>query len=90
MRFSPSTYLLMCLSLDTLKSIIRTDYPILVEMTDLVNSFLIFLAHMILLRWSTFLLRSLTVTLSPAILDLFISSDTSTCCTMAFPLSGKF
>ena len=33
----------------------------------------------------TFLLGSLTVTLSPALLDLFVSSDTSICSTMAFP-----
>ena len=47
---------------------------------------------MTLLRWLTFLLGSLTVTLtadcdshSPALLDLFISSDASICSTMAFP-----
>ena len=37
MRFSPSTHLLMCLPLETLTSIIRTDLPILVELIDLVN-----------------------------------------------------
>ena len=44
---------------------------------------------MTLLRWLTFLLRSLTVILSPALLDLLISSDASICYTMAFPLSGN-
>ena len=44
---------------------------------------------MILLRWLTFLLRSLTVTHSPALLNLFISSDTSICSTMAFPPLGN-
>ena len=39
---------------------------------------------MTLLRWLIFLLRSLTVTLT-ALLDLFISSGTSICSTMAFP-----
>ena len=43
-----------------------------------------------LLRWVTFLLRFLTVTLSPALLDLFISSDASICSTRAFlPLGNS-
>ena len=41
MRFSQSTHLLMCLSLETLTSIIRTGLPILVELIDLVNSVII-------------------------------------------------
>ena len=41
---------------------------------------------MTLLRWLTFLLGSLTEYHSPALLDLFISSDASICSTMAFPL----
>ena len=41
MRFSQSTSLLMCLSLQTLTSIIRTDLPILVEVTYQVNSVII-------------------------------------------------
>ena len=68
----------MLLSLETLTSIIRTDLPILVELTDLVNSVIIFLSQTILLRWLTFLL-----------LDLFISSDASICSTMAFPPLGN-
>ena len=39
---------------------------------------------MTLLRWLAFLLRSLTVH-SPALLDLFLSSDACICFTMAFP-----
>ena len=38
MRFSISTHLLMCFSLETLTSIMRTGLPILVELIDLVNS----------------------------------------------------
>ena len=44
---------------------------------------------MTLLRKLTFLLGPLTVILSPALLDLFISSDTSICSTMAFPPFGN-
>ena len=53
MRFSWSTDLLMFLSLETLMSIIRTGLPILVELIDLVNSVIIFLSQMTLLRWLT-------------------------------------
>ena len=63
MRFSRSTHLLMFLSLETLTSIIRTGLPILVELINLVNSVIIFLLQMTLLRWLTFLLRSQTVIL---------------------------
>ena len=45
---------------------------ILVELINLVNSVIIFLFQMTILRWLTFL-------------DLFISSDASICSTMAFP-----
>ena len=38
MRFSRSTHSLICLSLETLNSIIRTGYPVLVELIDFVNS----------------------------------------------------
>ena len=54
--------------------IIRTGLPILVELIDLA-------LQMTLLRWLTFPLRSH----SPALVDLFISSDASICSTMAFP-----
>ena len=48
----------MCLFLETWTSIIRTGLPILVELINLVNSIIIFLSQMTLLRWLTFLLRS--------------------------------
>ena len=63
MRFSRSTYLLMLLSLEILKSIIRTGLPILVELIDLVKSVVIYLSQMTLLRCLTFLLESQTVIL---------------------------
>ena len=53
----------MILSLETLTSIIRTGTPILVELIDLMNSVIIFLSQMTLLRWLTFLLGSQTVIL---------------------------
>ena len=63
MRFYQSTHLLMILSLETLTAIMRTGLPILVELIDLVNSVIIFLSQMTLLRWLTFLCRSQTVIL---------------------------
>ena len=45
-------------------SIIRTGSPILVELIELMNSVIIFLSQMTLLRWLTFLLGSLAVTLT--------------------------
>ena len=48
-----------------------------------------FLSQMTLLKWLTFLLGSLTVTFSPALLNLFLSSDTSICSTLAFPPLGN-
>ena len=44
----------------------------------------IFLSQTTLLWWLTFLLRSPSVPHSPAILDLFLSSDAAICSTMAF------
>ena len=80
----------MLLSLETLASIIKTGLPILVELINLMNSAIIFLSQTTLLRWLTFLLRSLTVdSQSPALLDLFLSSDASICSTMAFPPLGN-
>ena len=62
-RFSRLTHLLMFLSLETLTSIIRTGLPILVELIDLVNSVILFLSQMTLVRCLTFLLESQTVIL---------------------------
>ena len=77
------------LSLETLTPLIRTDLSILVELIGLVNSIIIFLSQMTLLIWLTFLLRSQTDTHSPALLDLFLSSDASLCSTLAFPPLGN-
>ena len=53
--------LLMCLSLET--SIIKTGWPILVELIDLRNIFIIFLSQTTLLRYLTFQ-PSMTVTVT--------------------------
>ena len=53
------------------------------------NSVMIFLSQMTLLRCLTFLHRSQTDSHSPALLDFFLSSDASICSTMAFPPSGN-
>ena len=86
MRFSRSTHLPMCLSLGTLSSIIRTysvkfgggcttQTPISNDLTQIVN----------------FPTRIPDCdSHSPALLDLFISLDTSICSTMAFPPLGNF
>ena len=75
MRFSQSAHLQMCLSLETLTSILRTGLPILVGLIDLVN----------LLRRLTFLLESQTVI--PTV--MLFSSDTNICSTMAVPPMGN-
>ena len=64
MRYSQSTHLQMCLSLETLMFIIRTDLPVLVELINLVNYVIIFLSQMTLFKWVTFLLRSQIVILT--------------------------
>ena len=56
MRFSQSTHLLMCLSLQTLTFIIRTGLPLLAELTDLVE----------------LLLGSLTVTLTVLLFWIYL------------------
>ena len=84
-----SINLLMFLSLEALTSIIRTGLPILVKLIDLVNSVLIFLSQMTLLRWLTFLLESQTDSHSSTLLDFFLSSDASTCSTIAFSPLGN-
>ena len=50
-------------SMETLTSIIRTGFPIPVELIDLVNSVINFLSQMTLLTWLIFLLGSQTVIL---------------------------
>ena len=76
----------MFLSLETLMSIISTGLPILVELIDLVNSVIIFqisndLTQMV--NFPTWILDCDSH--SPALLDFFLSFDTSICSTMAFP-----
>ena len=57
----------------------------------LVNSVIIFLSHMTLLRWLTILLGSLTDSHSPALLDLILYTEASICSALAFPpTTGKF
>ena len=55
------------------------------ELIDLVNSVVIFLSQMILFRWLTFLLRSLTVILTVLLFCIYFFFLTSICSTMAFP-----
>ena len=87
--FSQSNHLLMCLSSETLTSIIRTGSPILMELIDLVNSVIIFLSQMTLLRWLTFLLGSKTVILIVLFFRIYFSLDSNICSTMAFLLFGN-
>ena len=75
----------MFLSLEILTSIIRTGSLILVELIDLVNSVIIFLSQMTLLRWLTFLLGSQTVILIVLLFWIYFFSGASICSTMAFP-----
>ena len=77
MSFSQLTHLLMCLSLETLRSIIRTAQPILVELTDLVNFVIIFVSQTTLLQLLNFLLASLTVTLTVLLLWIYLYLDAS-------------
>ena len=86
MRFSQPTHLQICLFLETLTSIIRTGLPILVILIDLVNSVIMFLFQMTLLRWFSFLLRSPGCDSdSPALLDFSLSSVVRICYTIAIP-----
>ena len=77
-------------------SIIRTSSPILVELIDPVNSFIIFnfLVLIIISNDLTQMVNFPTWTCncnshSPALLDLFLSSDTSICSTMVSPPLGN-
>ena len=95
MKFSRSTHLLILLSLEILTSVIRTGLPILVELIDLVNSVIIFLSQMTLLRWLTFLLGSQTIILIVLLFWIYfflltLVFDASICSTMAFlPLGNS-
>ena len=67
----------MLLSLETLTSFIRTGLPILVELIDLTQ----------MVKFPTRIPDC--VSHSPALLDLFLSSGSSNCSTMAFPPLGN-
>ena len=79
---NPSTN---ALSLKILMSIIRTGLPILLQLIDLVNSVSKNLTQMV--HFPTWILDLDSD--SPALLDLFLFSDTSICSTMAFPPFGN-
>ena len=80
----------MFLSLETLTPIIRTGLPILVELINLVNSVIIFLSQMTLLRWLTFLLRSQTVILTVLLFWTFSFFWSSYLFYNGFSSIGKF
>ena len=89
MKFSPSSHLLMLLSLETLTPIIKTGLSILMELIGLVNtcnfSFSNDLSQVV-----NFPTRIPDCdSHSPALLDLFISSDASICSTIASPPLGN-
>ena len=94
MRFSRSTHLLF-LSLETLMSIIRTGLPILVELIKLVNSVIIFVSNVFNISNDVTQMVNFPTRIpdfdshSPALLDLFVSSNASICSTMAFPPLGR-
>ena len=84
MRFYQSTHLLF-LSLETLTPIIRTGLPILVELKDFMNCYNFSISND-LTQMVNFPTRiSDCDSHSPALLDLFLSSDASICSTMVFP-----
>ena len=80
----------MFLSMETLKSIIRTGLPILVELIDLVNFYNFFISDDLTQMVNCPTRIPDCDSHSPALLDLFLSSDASICSTMAFPPFGKF
>ena len=79
----------MFLPLETLTSIIRTGLPILVELIDLVNFVVVFLSNDLtqVVNFPTWIRDCDSY--SPALLDLFLSSDASICSTMSFPPFGN-
>ena len=79
----------MCLSLETLMSMIRTSLPILVELIDLVKSYNFSLSNDFtqMVNFPTQIPDCDSHSL--ALLDFFLSSDTSVCSTMAFPPLGS-
>ena len=87
MRFSRSTRLLICLSLGTLTSIIKTGKPITDRPGELCYDFSITNDLTQIVNFPT---RTPDCdSHCPALLDLFITSVASICSTMAFPLLGN-
>ena len=81
----------MFLSLETLTPIMRTGLPILVERINLVNSVIIFLSQMTLLRWLNFLLQSQIVILIVLLfwIYFFLLTPVYICSTVDFPPLGN-
>ena len=81
--------MLMFLSLEILTAIIRTGLPILVELINLVNSYNFSISNDLtqMVNFPTQIPDCDSH--SPALLDLFLSSDASICSTMAFPPLGN-
>ena len=80
----------MFLSLETLTSIIRTGLPILVELIELVNSYDFSISNGLtqMVNFPTWIPDCDSH--RPALLDLFLFSDASTCSTMDFlPLGNS-
>ena len=80
----------MCLSLETLMSMIRTSLPILVELIDLVDSYNFSLSNDFtqMVNFPTQIPDCDSH--SPALLDFILSSNTNVCSTMAFyPLGSS-
>ena len=90
MRLSWSSHLLLCLLLEILTFLIRTGLPILVELTDLVNSYNFPISND-LIQIVNFPTKIPDCdSHSPALLDFFPSSDTSICSKITFPPLGNF
>ena len=83
MTLSQSIYLLICLSLAALTFVIMTGYHILVELIDLMNS--CNLTQIV--NFPTWIPGCDSHSL--ALLDFFLSSDTSICSTIACPPLGN-
>ena len=78
----------MFLSLETLAPIIRTGLPILGELVELVNSYNFSIANDLTQMVSVPTCIPYCDSHSPALLDLFLSSDASICSAMPFPPLG--
>ena len=82
MRFSQSTHLPMCLSLEILTPIIRTGSHILVQLIDLVNCYNFSISNNVT-QMVNFPTRIPDCdSHSPVLSHLFLSSDASICSTM--------